>query len=131
MSFACVNGLPKVSHSNSSQTHSYLLSNILSFYQFLITTPITVLVNLSFLSSLPVFILALFSDSHFRLRSHLYGFIFRPLVVCDPRCFFRLYPELQYTFAWMKDSSIIGITSHQWWPIIISMIKLPIPRVTT
>lgn len=50
MSFACVNGLPKVSHSNSSQTHSYLLSNILSFYQFLITTPITVLVNLSFLS---------------------------------------------------------------------------------
>ena len=36
-----------------------------------------------------------------------------------------------YTFAWIKDYSIIKIPVKQGWPISIPVVKLPVPKVAT
>lgn len=95
------------------------------------SSSLSILPSFSYQVSLVFIPLALFAASPFRLKTPLQGLIFRLLVVCVPRQFFRSYPAPQCTVAWMEDSSILGITLHQGWPISIPVVKLSIPRVIT
>ena len=80
-----------------------------------------ILVSLSLLSILlGLHPLLLFSGSFFRLGSHLLYVL---------REFFRLYPVLNYTFAWIKDYPIIKIPVKQGWPVSVPVVKLPVPEV--